>query len=188
MVPSLHMDARSRQSGRKKRFMAMALFVAALSALVYLWNPVEKTQADELEARSCGKAKTLGAFRAFVAAYNRGDSAALDRRFAPEPDFRWYSSGAPGRRVGNAAGRRRTLIRYFAKRHASGDRIRIRRLDYNGRSSTYGNLGFEILRRSDGFRGGGWIRVPGKGAASCYDGEARFIVMSIGSPIAGPGA
>ena len=45
MVPSIHMDARSRQTGRKKRFAAMALVFGAISGLVYLWSPVDKAQA-----------------------------------------------------------------------------------------------------------------------------------------------
>lgn len=116
--------------------------------------------------------------RSFVAAFDRGSFAKLDALFAAEPAFQWYSSPAPGRRLGAEAKRRDTLIPYFRRRHAEGDRLRLLAFHWNGMSSHWSNFAFD-LRRSEP-RGDGWFRTEGKGAAVCDEGDPRLIVLTLG--------
>lgn len=119
---------------------------------------------------------------AFARAFNDGDLATVDRLFAKEPGFKWYSSALPGKRIGAAAQRRATLLDYFRRRHARGDALVIRSFTFHGNSGGVGHFAATVRRSARDYRGGRPIQVPAKGAATCVAGYAAFVVMSIGGP------
>ena len=82
--------------------------------------------------------------------------------------------------IGAAAKRRDTLIAYFRRRHARGERLRLASSRFTGNSPHYGNFEMLMGRSVPGVAGGDWLPVPGKGAAICHEGETRLIVMSFG--------
>jgi hypothetical protein len=133
----------------------------------------------DARAASCAQ-RTQANVRAYVAAYNRGDTRRLDRLFAPATDFQWYSSPAPGLRLREASKDRSTLAAYFTGRHRTGDRLRLKRFRFNGSNGAVGNFEMTLRRRAPGFRAGRWFTVSGKGATLCRSG--RIIVVSLGSP------
>jgi hypothetical protein len=63
--------------------------------------------------------------RTFLAALARGDVSSVVAAFASEPGFGWYSTTAPGARRTQVAEDRSSLIRYFRKRVAQRERMRI---------------------------------------------------------------
>lgn len=132
------------------------------------------------DTASCGREATAGALRSFVAAFDAGDSARLDSLFAPEPAFQWYSTPAPGERIGQEARRRDTLVPYLRRRHAKGDRLRLRAFHWTGRSPRWSNFWFEARRATPAVDGGRWFRADGKGAVVWEAGSAQLIVLTFG--------
>jgi hypothetical protein len=61
----------------------------------------------------------------FLAALSRGDISALSKVFASKPNFGWYSTTAPGERRTRVAEDRSSLPRYFRKRVAQHEQMRI---------------------------------------------------------------
>ena len=102
----------------------------------------------EMRSHACGRRRVEALVRDFVRAYNRGDSEALERMWAQEPEFRWYF--VQDERVGSDAERRSTLGAYFSARHALNDRIDLRRLHVRPRSEdgTFG-ISFRLRRSSE---------------------------------------
>ena len=94
------------------------------------------------DAPPCGRSPTRHGFVAF----DRGDYAKLDSLFATKPDFQWYSSPPPGRRLGRAAGDRDTLIPYIRRRHARHDRLCLLTFHFTGRARHWSNFWFELRR------------------------------------------
>ncbi len=138
--------------------------------------------ATAAKQASCSSAETRAALISFVTAFNRGDFARLDSLFASEPAFEWYSSEAPGQRLGTKAKRRTTLIGYFRMRHANGDRLGLGSFGFNGNSRRYGNFEMTIRRKAQGYMRGAWFQQLSKGAAICDGKTVQFIVMSLGRP------
>jgi hypothetical protein len=129
---------------------------------------------------NCTAATTRDAVIAFVAAFNRGDYAALDAQFAQPPDFQWYSSPRPGLRLRGQSHRRDTLVAYFRWRHRVGDRLGLLDFQFNGDSGRYGNFGLKLRRAVPGFRHGERFRLEAKGALICARDSTKFIVMTFG--------
>lgn len=120
---------------------------------------------------------------AFVDAYNHGDLRRLDRLFS-RTRFRWYSANAPGARVRAAAFNRKTLVAYFRRRHARGDRLRLVDSRFNGysRGSELAHFDWRARRRADDFRSGRWFGLTAKGALDCSRFPLTFAVLSLGGP------
>ena len=130
---------------------------------------------------ACTRAETRALVLNFVRAFNRGESDALDRLFAAEPDFQWYSTGAPGMRLRAAAMDRSSLVPYFLRRHDRGERLTLRRFRFMGNTDMpplkrYGNFVFRLTRRAGDLRP---TPYHGKGAAHCYAGDDAIIVWSM---------
>jgi hypothetical protein len=135
-------------------------------------------------ARDCTRPEVGQLIARFIRAFNAGDLRQLDSLFAPEdhdgdlltPSFQWYSTGSPGRRLGTAAGRRSTLIRYFARRHAARERLTL--LSWSGGAMAFGyaHFAFRVIRRARDTRP---KELPGKGAAVCVGRYARIAVWSM---------
>src|SRR6266852_4245514 len=109
------------------------------------------------------RAKTKQTMMSFVTAFNRGDHARLDRLFAGEPGFQWYSSPLPGVRVLPDAEDRGSLLGYFARRHRVGDRLRHVSLRVNNIQLGLANFEFVLRRSARDCRGGVWFGLLGKG-------------------------
>jgi hypothetical protein len=160
---------------------ARGLSLASLTGLLCLWLAIASAgAAPPTNTEPCDRASTSSALRSFIGAFNGGSFEKLDALFASEPDFQWYSAPAPGQRLGADAKRRDTLVPYFRRRHAAGDRFRLRTFDWNGKSPHWSNFGFVALRSKP--HADGWIRSESKGAAICDDGRPSLITVSLGGP------
>jgi hypothetical protein len=120
----------------------------------------------------CTAAQVRSLVTHHIAAFNAGDRAALDRLWEHDR-FVWYSTQAPGERLGEEAKRRSTLVRYFASRHARHEHLRLRSFRFNGFSNSYGHFEYRLWRDADEVTTP--IAVLGKGAATC--GETRRIAV-----------
>jgi hypothetical protein len=152
-------------------------FVAVLLAALVL----VPAGASTASSPGCSPSELQRLVRGYATALARGDTARLDRIFAAEPAFQWYSSPRPGNRLGDRAYDRSTLIPYFRARHAAAERVRF--TDIRGGYDPVrrlGGFGFHALRRADDFRGGRWFRTEGKGAVDCSRHPLRVIVLSYG--------
>jgi hypothetical protein len=114
-------------------------------------------------AESCSRESVAALLKAFVRAYNGGDSEKLDHMWAPEPDFEWYSV-SPDERVRDHAYDRETLLPYFDERHQLNDRLGLKYLRV-GAQDDRGHFGiaYRLRRQSDQQTGQG--RYQGKAVA-----------------------
>jgi hypothetical protein len=116
--------------------------------------------------------------RTFVRNYAAGRVAVIDRLWAREPRFQWFSAGPPGARLGRPAYVRATLAAYFRSRIRRHERIRLTEVHagYDPRSEIVDFSG-KLVRSADDMR----PRVPSdfKGAADCVSGRPTFIVWSM---------
>jgi len=104
--------------------------------------------------------------------------ATIDRLWAPEPRFHWFSTGPPGARLGSRAYDRMTLAAYFRARVRVHERIRLTELGagYDSRRNLVHFRG-KLVRRADDLR-----PRPShvfKGAADCESGRPWLIVWSM---------
>jgi hypothetical protein len=101
---------------------------------------------------------------------------------APEPVFKWFSSGAPGSR-GAAAYDRSSLRRYFTLRHAKHDHIRVLFFRFNGSDArpdgSYGHFEYELERSAADYRRGEPFDAVGKGAVNCSVSPTAIAVWSM---------
>jgi hypothetical protein len=114
----------------------------------------------------CSASATKTLVREFVRGYNRGRVRLINRLWAPEPRFEWFSTGPPGARIGDRAYDRTTLAAYFRSRVRAHERLRLVKL----------GAGYDSKRRIVNF-GGKLVRSAGdiarrgpqdfKGAAAC---------------------
>jgi hypothetical protein len=127
-------------------------------------------------ACTAGATKTL--VRSFVAGYNAGHVTAIDRMWAREPSFQWYSTIAPGARLGSKAHDRATLAAYFRTRVRVHERIVLTEL----------RAGYDPTRNLVNFSGklvrsAGDLPAVGpkdfKGAAACRTTGPALIVWSM---------
>jgi hypothetical protein len=127
----------------------------------------------------CGTDATLALVHSFARNYGAGRVAVINRMWAPEPRFRWFSAGKPGARLGPPAYVRSTLAGYFRSRVKVHERLRVTELrvlrdprrrvvDFNGK----------LVRSADDIRR---RRAPQafKGAADCMAGRPTLIVWSM---------
>ena len=114
--------------------------------------------------RRCSTAEARAVVAHFIDAFNDGDLAALDRIFAPEGRFQWYSTDAPGERLGDASYHRSTLIEYFAERHQRRERLELGSWKFNGNRGGFGHFQFQLTRGAADLDG---TPYDGKGAIDC---------------------
>jgi len=129
-------------------------------------------------AKVCGGGEVETLVKRFTRGFNAGEPGRLDRAFAEDPDFRWYSTDAPGRRVLPIAADRSTLLRYPERRHAMGERLLLRSFQFNGNTPAgdkpFGNFQFRLLRHARDLPP---TRYAGKGAAYCHDIQPDAIIV-----------
>lgn len=162
---------------------ARACLAALAGALICASAALLGAGAGEAsQPQRCGAAETRAAVAAFARAFNRGDYETLDSLFAMPPTFRWFSSNPPGERIGPAAKRRPTLIRYFRGRRSVGDRLGLISFRFNGNWGGHGNFETTMRRSVPTFRGGDWFTLGAKGAIFCEGDANRFAVLTLGMP------
>lgn len=131
----------------------------------------------------CTPAETRSTAIEFVRAWNAGDIARADGIVAPEPVFKWFSSGRPGARFGASAYDRWSFRRYVLRRHAKHDRMRIVRFRFNGSDvrddGGYGHFEYDIVRSADDYAHGTPFRATGKGAVNCSLPRTAIAVWSM---------
>lgn len=135
------------------------------------------TTSATVTATPCVSEEVRRLIVGFFEAFNRGEAARLDRLFAPGSSFEWYSTDAPGARLNSAAFDRKTLVHYFAARHARGERLELRTFKFNGYSDGYGHFEYGLVRSADDLAPANYY---GKGAAICSDGADVIAAWSMG--------
>jgi hypothetical protein len=115
----------------------------------------------------------------FVRDYSAGRVAVINRMWAPEPRFQWFSTGKPGARIGLDAYVRSNLARYFRSRVKVHERLRLTELGagYDPARDVV-NFAGKLVRSADDIRP---RRPPHdfKGAADCVSGRPTLIVWSM---------
>jgi hypothetical protein len=159
--------------------VALVLVGCAPGAIAAAAEPSAPVQGG---VTACTKSETRSSLVSFVRAFNPGDYRRLNTLFAGPSWFRWYSSSTPGVRFNPQAQQRDTLISYFRDRHAQSDRFKLMSFHFTGNSNGFRNFTWKTERSAADFRNGARFVTDAKGAALCRGADARFIVMSIGSP------
>ena len=132
------------------------------------------------DAEDCAAGEARAVVVRFVAAFNARNIDALDRVFAPQASFNWFSTGAPGRRLGAAAHDRSTLMAYFRSRHRQGEKLRLVRFRGGGNANGYSHFQFLLERRARTLRP---TVYEGKGAVICAASGDTISVWSVGGPV-----
>jgi hypothetical protein len=141
----------------------------------YASQPTVSRQVIVAKVCTRGEVETL--VKTFIRAFNDGELERLDRIFARKPEFRSYATDPPGRRHAPSAWDRATLIRYFAQRHALGERLQLRSLRFTGNTVAvppWGNFSVELLRSARNLPP---TRYRGTGAAYCYAARSNAIIV-----------
>jgi hypothetical protein len=155
---------------RAFRVLGCALVVAALGGT----RPASATPTSA----GCTAAATKGLIHTFVRDYGRGRIGVVDGLWAPAPRFKWFSTLAPGARLGVRAYDRKTLVGYFRARARVHEQLHLVKLA----------AGYDPARRIVNFAGK-LVRSaddiaprppqPFKGAADCVSGRPLLIVWSM---------
>ena len=153
--------------------MSRSAALAALGVIALL----AASSSPAASSRDCTASEGRLLVVGFIRAFDAGRTTRLDRLFATEPAFQWYSTGKPGARLGRAAYDRSTLMRYFAARHRRGERLRLLWMSRGGNANGYFHFGFHLLRQARDLPP---TAYEGKGAAVCSESGARIAVWSVG--------
>jgi hypothetical protein len=159
--------------------LALGATFALLALNASVAHAVGATSGREQLRREvgCGTDTAEALVRTFVVLYNGGHVGVIDRLWATEPRFQWFSTTRPGARIGPPAYNRATLAAYFRTRVRVHERIRLTRLrvgydpkrniaDFNGK----------LVRSADDLR----PRLHDfKGAVDCSSGSPSLIVWSM---------
>jgi hypothetical protein len=152
---------------------------AAVVALLLGSTEVAPGSGAQLGKTGCSTDAGKALVHAFVRNYSAGRVAVINRMWAPEPRFRWFSTGKPGARFRAAAYVRSTLASYFRSRVRVHERLRVTELRA-GKDPARGVVDFsgKLVRSADDIRP---RRPPQdfKGAADCVSGRPTLIVWSM---------
>jgi hypothetical protein len=134
--------------------------------------------ADRIARGACTADATKALLRAFVRRYDNGRVQLIDRMWARSPRFQWFSSGAPGARLGERAYDRATLATYFRSRVRAHEWIRLTllRAGYDPARDIV-NFSGKLVRSAKDIRPRG--PQDFKGAADCLSGRPMLIVWSM---------
>jgi hypothetical protein len=158
---------------RALRIPVVAASVLATTASAYAVGGARQSHSEG----SCTADATKALVRTFARSYSGGRIAEIDRWWAREPRFRWFSANAPGARLGPAAYDRATLRGYFRARVRLHERIWVTRLRAGyDREHHVGHFSGKLVRSADDLR----ARVGDfKGGADCFRGRLSLIVWSM---------
>lgn len=158
--------------------MRFALAVVLTLALVPAATSAVTMPPDH---QDCAAGEARQVVQRFVRAFNERNLPALDRAFSPAASFNWYSTGAPGPRLGPAAYDRSTLMPYFRARHRAGEHLRLVSFRGGGNANGFSHFQFFIERRARALRP---TVYEGKGAAICAASGDTISVWSVGRRVA----
>ena len=150
----------------------------AATALVALGASVAGAVGSSTPVGSgCTAEATQTLVRKFVRDYSAGRVKTINRLWAPEPRFQWFSTGRPGARLGSSAYNRATLAAYFRARVRVHERIRLTELGagYDPKRRIVDFAG-KLVRSADDLRA---RPHDFKGAADCVSGRPFLIVWSM---------
>jgi hypothetical protein len=152
--------------------------LAAAAALAALAAPA----AEPAGATACRQAPTRDVVERFLGRLAAGDVRSADRLFAAIGVFRWYSTTAPGARLGRAAYVRESLRTYLEARVRAGERLRLVRFRFTQADdeSSLGHFNGALRRSARGFPPRTYLF---KGAAECSSGEPLLVVWSMAGPV-----
>ena len=155
--------------------------IAALAAAAALASLAVEA-AQPATAVTCRHGPTRQVVEQFVGKFAAGDVRSADRLFAAIGVFRWYSTTAPGARLGRAAYVRETLRAYLEARVRAGERLRLVRFRFNQADdeSSLGHFNGTLRRSARGFPPRTYLF---KGAAECSSGEPLLVVWSMAGPV-----
>src|SRR5260370_1727597 len=174
-MPFWQRGAKNREMSSKRWAESLRLLALALSLTLTLMLGASGAAENQAMARSvplgatsCSDSASRQLVESFITGFNKGDTAELDRLFSPDV-FEWYSTDAPGARVGQEAYDRAGLMAYFAERHREHAQLQLESLQFNGESAgelgAVGNFEFELTRRADGLAP---TSYGGKGGIACW--------------------
>jgi hypothetical protein len=126
-------------------------FGLGASAYQVFGSPRSVMSAGSLQQEmACTAVTTKALVQKFVRNYDSGQVAAIDRLWAREPYFEWFSTRAPGARLGPAAYNRSTLASYFRARVRAHENLRVIRLGagYDAKRNIV-NFAGKLVRRAD---------------------------------------
>ena len=161
--------------GRVTCWVAIALAVTAAVA-----TRTSSAWALPGRADACTAAATKALVRSFVADYDTGRVAAINGMWASQPSFQWFSTGAPGPRLGAQAYDRATLAAYFRARVRAHESFVLTKLGagYDPNRNIV-NFGGYVLRSADDIHSTAPHLQRLKGAADCRSGRPSLIVWSM---------
>jgi hypothetical protein len=145
----------------------VVLFGLGASASQALGSARSLMSADSLENEmTCTPVTTKALVQKFVRDYDSGQVAVIDRLWAREPYFQWFSTRAPGARLGAAAYNRSTLASYFRARVRAHENLRVIKLGagYDVNRNIV-NFAGKLVRRADHLPAG--APKDFKGAVRC---------------------
>lgn len=157
--------------------MSFAVLKALAFAVVVITGYVGvPTQSQERDSKSRCLVQTTTTVAAFIRAFNARDVQRLDELWAQEPSFQWYSTTAPGARLGAKARDRSTLLQYFRNRMRRREHLRLLGIRVGvDQARALGNFNGKLVRSGNDLRP---ITYGYKGAVSCLS-QARLIVWSM---------
>ena len=162
---------------RRKLLLCPAVAAVLLAGSASVAPAIGSRSLPASEA-GCTADVTKALIRKFARNYSLGRVSVIDRLWAPEPRFYWFSSGPPGARLGPPAYVRATLASYFRSRVRRHERIRLTevRARYDPRRKIV-NFSGKLVRSADDLP----PRPPTdfKGAADCVSGRPALIVWSM---------
>jgi hypothetical protein len=125
----------------------------------------------------CTTDATKARVRAFAINYTSGRVATVERMWAPEPRFQWFSTGSPGARLGARAYDRSTLAAYFRARVRVHERIRVLRVGAGyDEARNLVHFNGKLVRSADDLRP---KILDFKGAMDCEGTRPTLIVWSM---------
>ena len=158
--------------------VTLAAFVASLAGAGSA--AADARQVIVVQVKLCTPGEVRSTVARFTSAFNAGNARRLDRVVAREPDFRWYATDAPGKRLLPAAADRSGLLSYFATRRARGERLTLKSLRVNGNTissgtlKSYGNFQYTLVREADDLAP---TDYAGKGALHCYASRPDVLIV-----------
>ncbi len=152
-----------------------------LALAAFIATPATQARTANTAATSaggCNAPTTKTLVQTFVRDYNAGEVSAIDRLWAREPYFQWFSSGAPGARLGPTAYNRTTLAAYFRARVRAQERLRLTELHTGyDRARNIVNFSGKLVRSAADLPTP--LSHDFKGAADCISGKPTLIVWSM---------
>jgi hypothetical protein len=152
---------------------------AVVVAAVLVCSPSSPAHLEAGRA-SCDEAGTRALVFGFARAFNRGDSKSLDRLWAREPGFRWFTAEQADPELGHGVFHRPGLLRYFARRHRQQERIRLIRFRFNGQGGGHGHFEYRLERTALDLSRSKPV-YDGKGATACFLPRPALAVWSMGT-------